>query len=64
MILKAIGIAVVAVIACSVIKSVQPGFVHFVIFSAGLGIFILSFSQVREIFGYFYGLCDSDKYGD
>lgn len=64
MMLKAIGIAVVAVIACSVIKSVQPGFVPFVIFSAGLGIFILSFSQLREIFGYFYGLCDSDKYGD
>ncbi len=64
MMLKAIGIAVVTVIACSVLKSTQPRLTPFIIFSAGLCVLMLCFADIEEIFGYFYSLCDSNRYGD
>ena len=64
MMIKAIGIAILTLVAVTVLKTAQSRLTPLIVFSAGLGIFILCFSDIKEIFGYFYDLCDSNKYGD
>ncbi len=64
MIIKVIGLCVIALTASAALKSTLPKLVPFMIFSAGLAIFLFSLNDAKEALGYFYDMCDSNQYGD
>ena len=64
MIIKIIGLSLIAVIASVCIKQSLPRFVPFVVFSVGLAVFIYVLDGIKESLGYLYDICRTNNYGD
>ncbi len=64
MIVKIIGLSIIAVTASALLKNTASRLAPFVIFSVGLSILLFCFEGIKDTLGYFYEICKSNKYGE
>ena len=64
MIIKIIGLSLIALSASVILKTTEPKLVPFIVFSAGVAIFTYMFGGIKESLEYFYDICRTNKYGD
>ncbi len=63
MMIKVIGLSLVALTATAVLKNIQPWLVQFVIISSAIIVFLYCLDNVKDTLYYFYDICNSNKYG-
>ena len=64
MIVKAIGISVITLVMCSVLKNNVPKIVPFIVFAAGICILIPYIKELGGAVEYFNDICDTCSFGD
>ncbi|MBR4881689.1 MAG: hypothetical protein IKU19_07125 [Clostridia bacterium] len=64
MMVKVIGLALAALTASLVIKNIHPNLTQLLVISVSVGIFIICLDRAKESIGYFYDLCNSNRYGE
>ena len=64
MIIKSVGIVVIAVMSGLLLRSFLPWLPPLISFSAGLLILIICLEGLDDTFAYYYGICIENDFGD
>ena len=64
MIIKAVGIAIIGLCACMMLRSTIPSLVPIIAFCTGVVILYICVDGVREPLKYCYYICNTNDYGD
>ena len=64
MIIKCVGIAMLSLCICAVLRTAMPSLIPFVGGASGLVMVIICLDQSKGSIGYYYDLCVNSGYGD
>lgn len=64
MIIKVIGVAIITLAACVVLKNTANSILPLIVFFAGTLILLLCFDEIGDILRFCYEICSNENYGD
>ncbi|MBQ4561827.1 MAG: hypothetical protein IJA55_05850 [Clostridia bacterium] len=64
MIVKAVGIVLVTLFTCTILRNTAPVFIPFISICAGIVILYFCFENVSSILEYYYTVCRTNEFGD